>query len=108
MLKIEFVDAKDIFKNGETNKDYGNIPPYLRGYNIEVTLDDGRKKWLPCRFIRTDIDKYLNSSSMSQEMDEQFFTLTGRVCFRGYFNEVWDMRNADFVLKKVKVEEEGF
>lgn len=91
----EYVPANKVWSTTKSYEDKGLIDGYVRGYNIEVQLSDGRTDWLSCEWI---------SGSPEEEFDDDFhrwynsehqWKPTGRVSFRGYGVETYDFEEGD-------------
>ena len=74
---------------------HGVIPSYACGYNFEVVTRTGKVDFMSCQF------EYGTPSEVAMDEFQQFlmedygFTYTGRVAFRGYYEEHYDYEERD-------------
>ena len=79
---------------------HGIIPGLLCGYNFEAVAPDGRVDFLSCVYHEGTPEEAVASESWYW-FDCLNLTLTGRVVFRGYYEEEYDFEERDFFVKKV-------
>ena len=100
MFKLkEYVPASEIWPNAKTHIDHGYKSGLVRGYNIEVKTKDGKTDWLSCCYIHEDPVEYFNDEFHEWYYKEHEWTPTGRICFRGYGREEYDISEREtFVI----------
>lgn len=80
---------------------HGIIPGYACGYNFEVVTRDGRVDFMSCVFEHGTPSEVANGEFEQWYMEDLGFTYTGRVVFRGYYEEHYDFEERDYYYKKV-------
>lgn len=104
MLTIkEYVPASEIWATAKDYQDKGNIVGYVRGYNVEVTTRDGITDWLSCEYTYDDPEEHFNDDFHQWYFEENQWTPTGRISFRGYGEEYYDFEEHDTFIKVVEV-----
>lgn len=99
MFKItEYVPASEIWPTATDYIDKGYKSGLVRGYNIEVTAFSGKTDWLSCEFIHEDPEEHFNDGFHTWMYEEHGWKPTGRICFRGYGEEVWDEYEREMVV----------
>lgn len=101
----EYVPAAEIWPNAENHIDYGYKSGLVRGYNVEVSTVDGVTAWLSCSYIHEDPEEYFNDEFHQWLWNEHQWTPTGRICFRGYAVEKYDVEEHDFYVVPVNDED---
>ena len=96
----EFVPASSIWPTAKSYKDKGNIPGYVRGYNIEVTNSKGITDWMSAHFFEGDPEEYFNEDFEVWHRQEWGLVPTGRITFRGYYTEYWYAEERDWCVKE--------
>lgn len=102
MFKItEYVPASEIWSTATNYIDKGYKSGLVRGYNIEVVALNGKTGWLSCEFIHDDPEEHFNDSFHTWMYEEHGWKPTGRICFRGYGEEVWDEYEREMVVHSI-------
>ena len=83
-------------------KFHGVIPGYACGYNFEVTDRNGRTDFMSCQFEYGTPAEVAMSEFEQWRMENYGFTYTGRVAFRGYYEEHYDFEERDSYYTKVE------
>ena len=79
------------------NDDKGPIPGLVRFYNVEtLQKSTGKIDWSTDILVRTSPEEYFSSQDWLDIAKSQNIELTGRIRFRSYAKEVWDMHEADW------------
>lgn len=102
----KIIDTNLIFTfttvEGWTCEEYhGVIPGYVCGYNFEVTDRNGRTDFMSCQFEYGDPSEVAQGESQTWLMEDCGLTYTGRVAFRGYYEEHYDFEERDTFYTKV-------
>lgn len=102
MFKIkEYVPASSIWETAEDYVDEGLVVGLVRGYNIEVETSDSIVDWLSANWIHEDPEVFFNSDFYLWYCEEHGWTPTGRICFRGYGEEEYDLDEHEFYVTNV-------
>lgn len=108
MFRItEYVPANEIWETAIPHEDKGQIPGLVRGYCIEVLLEEGVTDWMSCSWIDNDPEQYFNQEwYQSYLSDLRFFKgkkfePTGRISFRGYGREYYDPDDRETYIEMV-------
>lgn len=80
---------------------HGIIPGYHCGYNFEVKTRDGRVDFMACTFDTRSPEDFVEDEEQKDYMDYLGFVYTGRVIFRGYYEEHYDFEERDYYYTKV-------
>lgn len=86
-----YVPANEIWPTAKPYTDEGLRPGLVRGYNVEVKWHDGDVCWMSTDYIRGTIEEYLNDGFTVFWFDDLGVTPTGRICFRGYGREDYNI-----------------
>ena len=99
MFKItEYVPASKIWSTATDYTDNGAKSGLVCGYNIEVVTAEGKVTWLSCEFIHGEPEEHFNNDFYIWAFEEHGWKPTGRICFRGYGEEVWDDYEREMVI----------
>lgn len=102
MFKItEYIPASQIWSTAEDHTDIGEIHGMMRGYNIEVATKDGTVDWMSAEWIPGDPETVFNDEYHTWSRADWGLKPTGRICFRGYGEEEYDMEERDFYINPV-------
>ena len=99
----EWVNARDIWPNTENHEDFGRIPGLLRGYNIEVKTQKGTIDWLSAFFTELEPEDELNHEWRIESRADWGFVPTGRITFRGYYEEFYDFEGREEYVKPTTI-----
>lgn len=94
----EVVPASSIWPTANKCVDKGIIPGLLRGYNIEVRKRDGKTYWQDCQYISGEPEEYFNSEFQQEHRSWYGVKPTGRITFRGYYDEEYDPDERDYFV----------
>lgn len=78
---------------------HGWIPGLYCGYNFEVKNREGRIDFMSCSFYAGTPEDYAADEFTTWYLENSGLTLTGRVLFRGYYEEDWDTECGDCYMK---------
>lgn len=96
---VEYVAASDLYPSVKDSIDEGLKPGLVRGYQVEVQYLDGKVAWDSCCYIQGTPEQYFNDDFHEFYYQDRGVTPTGRICFRGYGIEDYDILEHDtFVL----------
>lgn len=99
----EVVPASSIWPTTEDHIDYGHIPGLLRGYNIEVRTQKGVVDWMAAAFIAGDPESEnydcFNHDWRIESRKDWGLEPTGRIAFRGYYEEEYDFDERETFVK---------
>ena len=96
----EMVPAQTIWPNSQSFIDKGQIPGYVRGYNVEV-VKNGKTDWMSCTWIHGTIEDYVNEESTQFWYQDLGVNPTGRISFRGYGVEKYDPSERDYFITNI-------
>ena len=102
MMIKEYVPANEIWPNSMSHIDKGFMPGFVRGYNVEVTKN-GVTDWMSCEYIHGEPEEELFDEFHQFWYTNCDVTPTGRICFRGYAHEEYDLEERDFFVIPVEV-----
>lgn len=80
---------------------HGVIPGYSCGYNFEVKTRDGRIDFMSCTFDSREPEECAEDECQKDHMAFLGLTYTGRVIFRGYYEEHYDYEERESYYTKV-------
>jgi hypothetical protein len=90
MLKFtEIVPASQIWPSAENHIDIGEVPGFMRGYNIEVKKNDV-VDWMSAEWIYGNPEEVFDDEYHRFSRADWGLIPTGRISFRGYGVEKWD------------------
>ena len=97
--KVMYVNASEVYPNGNDCSDCGFIAGLVRGYNIEVTeISTNKTFWLACVYTYSKSPEDLINDDFRQfHFIKQGYTPTGRVCFRGYGLELYSYNGEEYI-----------
>ena len=97
--KVVYVNASEVYPNAKDCSDYSYIAGLVRGYNIEVTEASTNKTfWLACEHTNYKSPEDLINDDFHQwYFIEHGYTPTGRVCFRGYGQEMYSYDGEEYI-----------
>ena len=101
--KFEYVKASEIWPTTEDFEDKGQRPGFVRGYNPEIVTKDGKIDFMSCAYIDGEPEEYFYGEFYQFYLDEYGFKLTGRICFRGYVREEYDLNERDTFVIPVNI-----
>lgn len=87
----EYVPASQIWSGAQDFVDEGYKPGLVRGYNVEVKMPDGTIGWDSCCYVHSTPESYFLDDFYSSWLSDLNQELTGRICFRGYGIEEYDL-----------------
>jgi hypothetical protein len=94
----EVVPASSIWPTATNCIDKGDVEGLLRGYNIEVVTHEGKKYWQDCQYFYGDPEEYYNSEYQQEHRAWYGVKPTGRITFRGYYDEEYDPDERDYFV----------
>lgn len=104
MFKItEYVNASSIWPTAQDFQDFGPKPGLMRGYNIEVTTSKGVTDWMSAFFTYDEPEDELNQEWRIESRRDWGFVPTGRITFRGYYEERYDWEEREEYVVPVEV-----
>ena len=83
----------------EIEEFHGWIPGLYCGYNFEVRDREGRVDFMSCTFYPGTPEEYATDEFNVWRHEHSGLTLTGRVLFRGYYEEDWDIECGECYTK---------
>lgn len=101
--KFEYVKASEIWPTAIDFEDKGQRPGLVRGYNPEIVTKDGKIDFMSCTYIDCEPEEYFYGEFYQFYLDEYGFKLTGRICFRGYGREEYDLDERDTFVIPVNI-----
>lgn len=100
----KYVPASQIWSGAQDFIDEGYKPGLVRGYNVEVKMSDGTTSWHSCSYIHSTPESYFLDDFYSSWLSDLNQTLTGRICFRGYGKEEYDLFDKEIYIYPCDVE----
>ncbi len=102
MMIKEYVPANEIWPNAKVYIDKGYKSGLVRGYNVEVTKN-GVTDWMSCEYIHGEPEEELFDEFHQFWYRDCGVIPTGRISFRGYAREEYDLEERDFFVIPVEV-----
>lgn len=102
VIITERVRPSTIWEGVSDPVDIGEIPGMFCGYNVEVTNRDGRTDWMSCTFVRSVAE--LNDEFHCWVREDMGLVPTGRIAFRGYYEQHYDWRERDEYYEEVEID----
>lgn len=96
-----YVPASEIWPTAENHVDKGMVFGLIRGYCVEVKLQDGSTDWWPCEWIHGEPETEFNDDFHTWMWNEHALEPTGRICFRGYGTEEYDFEERDYFVNMI-------
>lgn len=93
----EVVLASSIWPNAKDYVDKGERPGLVRGYNVEINKN-GEIGWMSASWIHGTPEDYFDSDFYRWHFEDMGAVPTGRIAFRGYGREEWDLEERDDVV----------
>lgn len=104
MMKItEYVPANEIWPNSKFHIDKGYLSGLVRGYNVEVITRDGKLDWFSCEYIWGEPSEELFDEFHMSYYSDCGCKPTGRISFRGYGREEYDLEERETFVIPVEV-----
>ena len=95
--KVVCVNASEVYPNAKDCSDYGYITGLVRGYNIEVT-EAASDTTSNVTFTNFESPEDLINDDFHQwYFIEHGYNPTGRVCFRGYGQEMYSYDDEEYI-----------
>lgn len=101
----DYVKASEIWETAKDYNDLGDVMGLARGYNIEVSTKDEKTHWLSCEFVFGSPEEHFNDDFHTWYYEEHGWTPTGRIAFRGYYEEHWDYEEREECYREISEEE---
>jgi hypothetical protein len=98
----EYVKASSIWSGEKDYEDKGPRSGLVRGYNVELTNREGKTFWLSCCYIESNPREYFNAPFHRWYFQDNGWTPTGRICFRGYGISYYDTEANDYCVRPVE------
>lgn len=105
-ISFEYVPASSIWPSEKDHVDYGAKMPLVRGYNVEVKrVSDGLVDWLPAEWINFSPEECFFDDFHKMYYGDLGLEMTGRLCFRGYGYEEYDIEEHDTFISMISDED---
>ena len=106
MMKVtEYVPANEIWPNAKALIYKGVKSGLCTGWCVEVTNWKGQTYWRSCTFGWGSAEEIFNDDFWTWHWEDAGETPTGRVSFRGYYIEEYDVSERDYYY--VECDENG-
>ena len=106
MMKVtEYVPANEIWPNAKAPIYKGVKSGLCTGWCIELTTLKGETFWHSCTFAYDTPEELFNDDFWTWCFEDHGWTPTGRVSFRGYYIEEYDIDERDYYY--VECDENG-
>lgn len=118
-MNFEFIRIKDTTTGWDDKnaniRNYGEVPGYMIGFNVEVVNDKGELDYMSSRYLYGDIEEALNEEKEAwgyiygeDTCNYKGYYITGRLVFRGYFTEEYDWEEREEYIIDASDEVESF